>query len=69
MIGVLSIGSPTDDLSRFDEFLLLIAVFRPRRERREDVVERLSGVVAERNGIEVCWIGAFRWEDSSVLRT
>jgi hypothetical protein len=27
MIGVLSIGSP-DDLSRFDEFLLLIAVFQ-----------------------------------------
>ena len=28
MIGVLSVGSPTDDLSRIDEFLLLIAVFQ-----------------------------------------
>lgn len=48
MIGVLSIGSPTDDISRFDEFLLLIAVFQAEeREETRDDMERLS-VVAEK---------------------
>lgn len=55
MIGVLSIDSPTDDLSRF-MISTLDCGFSGRGEREEtrgDVVERLS-VVAERNGIEVC---------------
>lgn len=57
MIGVLSIGSPTDDISRFDEFLLLIAVVQAEeREETRDDVERLS-VVAEKWGSKCVGMG------------